>query len=349
MRTILVTGGSGFIGSHTCLVLLENGYKLVVVDSYINSSPTSLKRVIDLLEKNHLDVKNKIHIVQADIRDKMALDRIFSQAKSSGNSIEGVIHFAGLKAVGESINSPLCYWSVNVYGSINLLEIMDKYKCRTIVFSSSATIYGYPKRLPILENSEIKPINPYGNCKATIEKILEDVYSSNNNWKIACLRYFNPVGAHPSGQIGEDPLTYPNNLFPYLCQVAVGRREKLKIFGNDWPTNDGTCVRDYIHVMDLAEGHYRALDYLLRNESKLITLNIGTGKGTTVLELVNTFQETNSCKIPYVFSDRRPGDAAISYSDNKLAKTILNWSPERTLKDICRDGWAWQSSNPNGY
>lgn len=288
--------------------------------------------------------------ISGDIRDYKFLKKLFFESKLNGKPIEAVIHFAGLKAVEESVENPLLYWDVNVGGSINLLRVMDEFRCRTIVFSSSATIYA-PKTDELLkEDSDIAPLNPYGQTKAAIEQILSDLFQhTDQQWRIANLRYFNPIGAHQSGEIGESPLGKPNNLFPYISQVAVGARDILNIFGNDWPTPDGTGIRDYIHVMDLAEAHHAALEYLLDNESILTNLNIGTGKGTSVLELINTFINVNDCKVPYTFCNRRLGDVPVSVANNELAIKTLNWHPKRSLEDICRDGWKWQMLNPQGY
>ena len=350
MKTIFVTGGAGFIGSHTCLVLLENGYNLIVLDSFVNSSPVALERVYKLFKEGNPIKNNTLKVIKGDLRSQELLENIFEDLKKKNNQIDAVIHFAGLKSVAESIKYPLRYWDVNVIGSINLFKIMSKYQCKTIVFSSSATIYGKNAINPINEDAEINPLNPYGNTKYVVEKMLEELFiSSLKNWKISILRYFNPVGAHYSGKLGEDPLNTPNNLFPYISQVAVGRRKILKIFGNNWPTNDGTGVRDYIHVMDLAEGHHASLDYLFSNKPQIIKLNLGTGIGTSVLEFVMTFQEVNNCSIFYEFVDRRPGDIGITIANNKLAKKYLNWFPSRDLEDICRDGWCWQKGNPYGY
>ena len=350
MKTIFVTGGAGFIGSHTCLVLLENGYNLVVLDSLINSSYIALDRVYNLFKLDNPNSNNRFKLIKGDLRNQKLLENIFQDSIKEEKPIEAVIHFAGLKSVSESIKDPLNYWDVNVNGSINLFKVMDKYDCKTIVFSSSATIYGKTHINPINEDFEINPLTPYGNTKYAVEKILEELFSSSmKNWRISILRYFNPVGAHFSGEIGEDPSNVPNNLFPYISQVAIGRREKLNIFGNDWPTKDGTGIRDYIHVMDLAEGHQASLEHLFSNDAQLIKLNLGTGIGTSVLELVMTFQEVNKCDVPYDFVDRRPGDIPITIASNKLAKSYLNWLPKRTLEDICRDGWCWQKQNPLGY
>ena len=347
---VLVTGGAGFIGSHTCFALLEKGYSVVVVDSLINSQRKSLQRVIEILQNNsnlkNLDIDIKI----SDIRDEYVLEKLFLEYKKLDQPIQAVIHFAGRKSVKESFINPLLYWDVNVNGSINLLKVMDKYNCRTIVFSSSATIYGCSNNLPLKENTEIKPINPYGRTKVVIEQILNDTYNSQpRKWNIANLRYFNPIGAHSSGMIGEDPKGVPNNIFPYITQVASGALDELSIFGNDWPTTDGTCIRDYIHVMDLAEGHIAALNYLNQGKNKIVNLNLGTGLGTSVLELINTFEKVNNIKISKNFSGRRTGDYCTVIADNSLALSCLNWSPKRDLEKMCLDGWHWQSLNPKGY
>ena len=347
---ILVTGGTGFIGSHTCLALLEQGYQVVVIDSYANSFKKSLDRVIDILNCKKIVKNISLEVKKADIRDEKVLDSLFYEYQRIGKPIDAVIHFAGLKSVKESILNPLKYWDVNVNGSSTLLRVMNKYKCFTFVFSSSATIYGGSKNNYLNENTEINPINPYGRTKVAIEQMLGDAFSSNSNkWRIANLRYFNPIGAHPSGLIGESPFGVPNNLFPYLTQVAAGKIEKLTIFGNDWPTNDGTAIRDYIHVMDLAEGHISALKYLIENNNHIINLNLGTGLGTSVLELINTFERINNIKIPIEFASRRKGDSCRVIADNKLAISCLGWSPKRYLEEMCKDGWKWQSLNPEGY
>ncbi|KGG16357.1 MULTISPECIES: UDP-glucose 4-epimerase GalE [unclassified Prochlorococcus] len=350
MKRVLITGGAGFIGSHTCLVLLQKGYEVFVIDSYINSSNKSLERVIKICEDNKFSVSNKLHVIKGDLRDEHILKKIFSDASLDGQSIDGVIHFAGLKSVRESVGNPLKYWDVNVNGAINLLKVMDHYKCRSIVFSSSASIYGNTYENNINEESEVKPINPYGTTKAVVENLLSNIsLSSPGKWRIANLRYFNPIGAHTSGLIGEDPLGTPNNIFPLISKVATGNIEKLNIYGNDWPTPDGTGVRDYIHVMDVADGHEKAFEYLLSKEPQVLNLNLGTGKGTSVLELIHTFEKVNNIKIPYVFTGRREGDAFRVIADNSLATCLLNWTPKRSLEDMCYDGYKWQSLNPNGF
>ena len=346
---ILVTGGAGFIGSHTFLLLIERGYEVVIIDSYVNSNEKSLKRVIDIFKSKKKTNNLNFEIIKADIRDEKKLEKLFLESQISGNPFQAVIHFAGLKSVKDSVYNPLLYWDINVYGSIQLLKVMDKYNCRTIVFSSSATIYNISTEAHT-ENTFIKPINAYGNTKATVEQILNDIYQSNScKWRIANLRYFNPIGAHPSGKLGESPMCVPDNIFPFITQVAAGKIEKLTIFGNDWPTLDGTCVRDYIHIMDLAEAHISTLEYLTSKENQILNLNIGTGIGTSVLELVNTFERVNNINIPIEFSSRRVGDCAIILADNSLALSLLDWSPKRSLEEMCKSGWKWQSLNPGGY
>ncbi len=347
---VLVTGGAGFIGSHTCVALLERGYEILVVDSFVNSHKESLERVIKIVKPSNNNTCFDFKIINSDLRDEEILDKLFSESLSIDKPILAVIHFAGLKSVKDSVIDPLVYWDANVISSIKLLNVMNKYKCRTIVFSSSATIYGLSKNSPLLENTVIKPINPYGQTKVAVEQLLNDIYNSEpNEWKIANLRYFNPIGAHPSGMIGEDPIGKPSNIFPLITQVASGKLKKLMIFGNDWPTDDGTGVRDYIHVMDLAEGHIAALEFLIEGKSQIINLNLGTGLGTSVLELINTFQRVINIEIPYEFTDKRIGDSCNVIADNSLAVSSLNWSPRRSLEEMCKDGWKWQSLNPEGY
>ena len=352
MTQILITGGAGFIGSHTCLVLLQEGHNLIVLDNLSNSSPVALERVATLagLSSSADDREGRLQLIRGDIRDRACLDQIFSQAKTIGQPLQAVIHFAGLKAVGESVREPLRYWDVNLTGSRCLLAAMNDHDCRTLVFSSSATLYGYPNSVPIPESAAVQPINPYGHSKAAVERMLQDLAASSpNQWSIACLRYFNPVGAHPSGAIGEDPMGIPNNLFPFVCQVAIGRRELMQVFGGDWPTSDGTGVRDYIHVMDLAEGHRAALDCLLAEPAQLLTLNLGSGQGASVLEVIRAFERASGREVPYEIVARREGDAAATVADPALALERLGWRTQRSLDDICRDGWAWQSANPSGY
>ncbi len=351
MKSILVTGGTGFIGSHTCLCLLERGYFINIIDSNINSSPVVLKKIKEIISTKKINnFENKLEFFKGDIRDINFLRKVFSVSHQNNRPIEAVIHFAGLKSVEESIKYPLSYWDVNVFGSICLFSVMEENNCKTIVFSSSATVYGNPDSNPIKESFFIKPQNPYGQTKGTVETILENIFNSaKGEWKVANLRYFNPIGAHYSGAIGEDPKNIPNNLFPFICRVALGKYKKLKIFGKDWPTSDGTGVRDYIHVMDLAEAHISSLEFLSNNESKFLNLNIGTGKGTSVLELVNAFKKINKVDIPCEFVKRRLGDVSEVVADNSLALKILDWKPTRNLEDMCKDGWNWQFKNPSGY
>ena len=344
---ILVTGGCGFIGSHTCLILLEEGFQITVLDSLVNSSKESLKRLSKIIP-NKKYYKN-INLINGDIRDPVILSNIFNTELKRNNPIEAVINFAGLKSVGESSRYPLKYWDTNVRGMINLLNVMKENNCKKIVFSSSATIYGQNKSGVFTEDSSIAPINPYGETKAAIEKILSDLSKSDSEWRIANLRYFNPAGAHSSGLIGESTLGRPNNIFPIINLVASGKLKELTIWGGEWPTHDGTCVRDYIHVMDLAESHLYALRYLFKEGLNVINLNIGTGKGTSVLELIKTFESVNNVNLNYHFGMRRKGDVAISIADNSLAISTLNLNPKRTIADMCKDSWNWTCRNPEGY
>ena len=345
MAELLITGGAGFIGSHSCLVLLEAGHNLVVLDNFDNSSPESLKRVLQLAGPS---AAGRLQVVEGDIRSAADLERAF-EAAPAGQPITAVVHFAGLKAVGESVREPLRYWDVNLCGSRQLVESMQAHGCRSLVFSSSATLYGMPELVPIPESAPIQPINPYGHSKAAVEQLLADLAASEAGWRIARLRYFNPVGAHPSGRIGEDPRGIPNNLFPFVSQVAVGRRPELQVFGGDWPTPDGSGIRDYIHVMDLAEGHRAALDVLLAEPPQLLSLNLGSGQGHSVLEVVRAFELACGRSVPYTVVERRDGDAASTVADPRLATTRLGWRTRRSLEEMCRDGWAWQQANPEGY
>jgi UDP-glucose 4-epimerase len=342
---LLITGGAGFIGSHTCVVLLEAGHSLVVLDNYSNGSPEALHRVANLVGP---DGARRLSVVEGDIRNSSDLERAF-QAAPAEAPVEAVVHFAGLKAVGDSVNDPLTYWDVNVGGSRALLAAMQREGCRTLVFSSSATVYGIPQQVPISESAPVQPNNPYGHTKAAVEELLADLGASEAGWRIARLRYFNPVGAHPSGAIGEDPLGTPNNLFPFITQVAVGRRPALSVFGGDWPTQDGTGVRDYIHVMDLAEGHRAALEHLLTQGDTLLTLNLGSGQGHSVLEVLRSFEAACGHAIPHQIVAKRPGDTAITVADPSRAQQVLGWRTQRSLRQICEDGWAWQRANPQGY
>lgn len=350
MKSILLTGGAGFIGSHTCLSLLENGFTIFVIDSYINSSRKSLKNVLKIFNKDNVDLKTSLYSFEGDLKNEKDIEAIFKKANEVNKSIDAVIHFAGLKSVAESIAYPLDYWENNFYGTINLLKIMEKYNCKSIVFSSSATVYRSKKNKLLKEKDRCSPVNPYGQTKLAVEKLLNDIFTSApSEWRIACLRYFNPVGAHESGLIGEDPFGKPNNLYPQITKVAIGNMSEIKIFGSDWPTPDGTGIRDYIHVMDLAEGHISALNYLLNEKPQIITLNLGTGIGISVKAFIKTFEKINNVQIPFRYVERRPGDNAFVVADNSLAKSILNWEPKRDIEDICKNGWNWQLKFPNGY
>jgi UDP-glucose 4-epimerase len=333
---ILLTGGAGYIGSHTCIELIKAGFEVVVLDNFCNSSAESIKRVENLTQ-------SKIPLEQADVRDKKTLIKIFEKYK-----IDAVIHFAGLKAVGESVEKPIEYYDNNVTGTIVLCEVMQQFNCNKIIFSSSATVYGKPHTVPIKENFPLSVTNPYGRSKLIIEDFLRDIFVADSNWHIALLRYFNPVGAHSSGEIGEDPSGIPNNLMPYIAQVAIGKLEKLSIYGDDYATDDGTGVRDYIHVVDLAKGHVKALQALV-GKPQVLTINLGTGKGYSVLDMVQAFERISGKKVPYEIMPRRVGDIDKCYADSSLAKEILNWQTELTLDEMCKDTWHWQSKNPNGY
>ncbi|HEY9530058.1 MAG TPA: UDP-glucose 4-epimerase GalE [Burkholderiales bacterium] len=334
---IVVTGGLGYIGSHTCIALAEAGYGLVIVDNLSNSNPLVLERIRELAPRA------SIGFHQADIRDGAALDKVLSAGK-----IQAVVHFAGLKAVGESVEKPLLYYDNNVGGTLQLLAAMARHGVRQMVFSSSATVYGEPERLPIPEDHRLGPTNPYGRTKLMIEEMLRDYSASEPDFRYIALRYFNPTGAHASGRIGEDPTGIPNNLFPYIAQVAVGRRPALNVWGRDYPTPDGTGVRDYIHVVDLAEGHVAALRYL-ENRNPSLTANLGTGRGYSVLEAVKAFERAAGRNIPVEFAPRRPGDVASTYADASLAERALGWKTRFGLDEMCRDVWRWQSRNPQGY
>lgn len=336
---ILVTGGAGYIGSHTCIALHEAGYEIVVYDNLSNSSQEAISRVSAIIGE-------PIQFIEGDIRDSNLLKEVFAS-----HQFFGVIHFAGLKAVGESVAKPLMYYSNNVSGTVSLLEVMAEYKVTNLVFSSSATVYGDPESLPIDENSKRSCTNPYGQSKLMVEYVLEDLAASDNQWNLINLRYFNPVGAHKSGEIGEDPNDIPNNLMPYISQVAVGKLNKLNIFGNDYPTVDGTGVRDYIHVTDLAKGHVDALRYAEQQSTPVgfMPINLGTGKGSSVLELVNAFTEVTGRNVPYQFTARRPGDIASCYASADKAQQLLGWQAVHTITDMCADTWRWQSMNPHGY
>ena len=337
-KNVLVTGGAGYIGSHTCIELIAAGYTPIVIDNFCNSSPISLQRTEELAE-------TKITFYEGDIRDRDFLDSVMQK-----HTIDSVIHFAGLKAVGESVSMPLEYYDTNISGSIILFNAMRDNGIKKVVFSSSTTVYGDPHTLPIKEDFPLSATNPYGRSKLFIEDILRDVYFADNSWKVSLLRYFNPVGAHQSGNIGEDPNDIPNNLIPYISRVAVGQYEYLSVFGGDYDTPDGTGVRDYIHVVDLAKGHVKALQ-AFENESldNLLTVNLGTGQGYSVLDMVKAFEKSSGNEIAYKIVDRRPGDIATCYADPAYAKEILGWHAERGLQEMCEDTWRWQSQNPQGY
>ncbi len=333
---ILVTGGAGYIGSHTTILLMEAGYEVIVFDNFSNASKESIKRVEKIVGKD-------ITLIEGDIRNKEDLQKVFQS-----HQIKSVIHFAGLKAVGESVEQPLKYYDNNISGTINLCEVMTENNCKSIIFSSSATVYGEPKTTPIDESFPTSATNPYGRSKLFIEEMLRDLYISDSSWKIVLLRYFNPVGAHESGTIGEDPNGIPNNLVPFIAQTAVGKRDYLRVWGDDYNTPDGTGVRDYIHVVDLAKGHVKALEKI-DTFNKVMTINLGTGNGYSVLDMVQAFEKASEKKVPYKIMPRRAGDIATCYADPAYAKKILNWEAKRTIKEMCEDTWRWQKQNPNGY
>lgn len=333
---VLVTGGAGYIGSHTVIELIEAGNEVVVFDNFSNASKESIKRVEKI-------INTTISLIEGDIRNVGDLDKVFQS-----HSIDTVIHFAGLKAVGESVEQPLRYYDNNVHGTAVLCEVMAKHGCRSIVFSSSATVYGDPETNPITEDFPTSATNPYGRTKLFVEEMLRDLYISDNSWKIVLLRYFNPVGAHSSGMIGEDPNGIPNNLMPFISQTAVGKREFLSVFGGDYKTHDGTGVRDYIHVVDLAQGHLRALEQMQMFD-EVMTINLGTGQGYSVLDMVKAFEKASGKQVPYKVVERRAGDIATCYADPSYAKEILGWEATRSIEEMCEDSWRWQSGNPKGY
>lgn len=342
---ILVTGGVGYIGSHTCIELIKAGYDVVVYDNLSNSNLEALKRTEQLAGK-------EIDFIEGDVLDSKLLNQVFDK-----HDFFGVIHFAGLKAVGESVAQPLRYYKNNVTGTLELLEVMQSHNVKNFVFSSSATVYGDPETLPIPETAPRSCTNPYGQSKLTVEYILQDLATADPTWNIACLRYFNPVGAHSSGLIGEDPNGIPNNLMPFISQVAVGKLKQLSVFGSDYDTVDGTGVRDFIHVVDLAKGHVAALNYISENQSQseseqglgFEAINLGTGNGSSVLQLIEAFEKATDQSVPYQLTDRRPGDIAACYASADKAKQLLGWQANLTIEDMCKDSWHWQSQNPNGY
>lgn len=335
--SVLVTGGAGYIGSHTCIELLNAGYEVVVVDNLCNSCRESLTRVEEITGK-------KVTFYENDLLDREAVERIFSREK-----IDSVIHFAGLKAVGESVHMPLEYYYNNVTGSLVLCDVMRKHGVKNLVFSSSATVYGSPKTVPIQEDFPLSVTNPYGRTKLMLEEIFRDLFVSDSEWNIILLRYFNPIGAHKSGRIGENPKGIPNNLMPYITQVAVGKLQCLSVFGDDYDTPDGTGVRDYIHVVDLAVGHVKAIEKLKGAKGGVLTYNLGTGKGYSVLDMVKNFEKASGAKVPYEIKPRRAGDIATCYADATKAKEELGWEAKRDLAEMCEDSWRWQKNNPNGY
>ncbi len=332
----LFTGGAGYIGSHTCIEMLNAGYDVVVIDNLDNSSNESLNRVEKITGKS-------VRFYENDVRDREALCKIFTD-----NNIEAVIHFAGLKAVGESVREPIMYYTNNLESTLTLIEVMTEFNVKKIVFSSSATVYGVAKEMPLKEGMPLGAINPYGRTKLFIEEILRDLFVADKDWSIAILRYFNPIGAHKSGIIGEDRKGIPNNLMPYIAQVAVGKLEKLHVFGNDYNTVDGTGVRDYIHVVDLADGHVKAVDWALKNKG-CEEINLGTGNGTSVLQLRDAFVKASGVEVPYVIDPRRPGDPDEVYADASKALNLLGWKALRGIDEMCEDSWRWQNNNPNGY
>ncbi|KEF41462.1 MAG: UDP-glucose 4-epimerase [Cyanobium sp. CACIAM 14] len=361
----MITGGAGFIGSHACLVLIEAGHTAVVIDNFQNSRPEAIRRVAEICQLSPCAASAhpswqcsrgdvRLILVHGDIRNPSDLEAAFEAFLRSNSPhgqarVDAVMHFAGLKAVGDSIRNPLSYWSVNVEGSRTLLASMRSHQCQTIVFSSTAALYGLPELLPINEEARVQPANPYGRTKAAVEQMLADIAESEPGWRIARLRYFNPVGAHPSGRIGEDPSGIPSNLFPLITQAAMGIQPYVQIYGSDWDTTDGTGIRDFIHVMDLAEGHKVALEVLLSEPEQIMTLNLGSGRGHSVLDMIHAFERINGCRVPYRFAPRRAGDVAISVADPSRARHRLGWCTRRSLEDICRDGWAWRQQNRNGY
>jgi UDP-glucose 4-epimerase len=333
---VLVTGGAGYIGSHTCVALLEAGYEPLIYDNFCNSSELVLERLKTITGR-------ELTCVRGDLRDRAGLDSLFA-----AHEISAVVHFAGLKAVGESVSLPLAYYQNNVAGTLTLLEAMGAAQVTRLVFSSSATVYGDPASNPVCEDFPRSATNPYGATKLMIEDILRDLVASDPQWSVACLRYFNPVGAHPSGLIGEDPQGIPNNLMPYVSQVAVGQRERLQVFGGDYPTVDGTGVRDYIHVLDLAAGHVAALQHVA-GAAGVGFFNLGVGRGVSVLEMVAAFEAASGRPVPYDIVARRPGDVATCYADASLAQAVLNWRALRSVEEMCADAWRWQQANPEGY
>ena len=342
MSTILATGGLGFIGSHTCINLISHGCNVIVIDSLVNSSIDNLAKIKNIVNLMNNSNKGDIYFYEGDLRNTKWLKEIFEKQIVLKKPIDSVIHFAGLKSVEESVLEPLRYWDININTTLSLLSVMAKFNCYELVFSSSATIYKSIEGKKVCENTLQDPINPYGNTKVSIEKLLKDLYQSEkNNWKIINLRYFNPVGSHNSGMIGEEPNNKPANLFPVIEKVVLGELTKLSIFGNDWPTKDGTCVRDYIHIMDLSEAHYAAYSFLKENKPQYLSVNIGTGTGLSVLDIIKIYSRVNKISIPYEFVERRNGDASYVVANNNLALKLLNWKPVKTQEDMCRDSFRF--------
>lgn len=342
MRNILVTGGLGYIGSHTSIKLIEKGYNVFIIDSLVNSSRKVFNKIKTISSEKLIKNRNKIFFYKGDVRDKYFLNKIFSISKDMGLKIDLVIHFAGLKSVSESELNPNLYWEINVEGAKILFDCMQNNDCKSIIFSSSATVYGNYKDKILTEDLKRKPSNFYGKTKSYVEDLLFDIYkNSNDSWRVINLRYFNPIGAHPSGLIGENIEAINNNLFPEICKVAIGKKKELNIYGKNWLTKDGTCVRDFIHISDIADGHVDSINYLDKFESKFESINLGTGIGTTILELIKIFESANNIKINYVFKKRRKGDIASYVSSNNLAHELIKWRPKLSLKQMCKDGWNW--------
>ena len=338
MRRILITGGLGYVGSHICLLFLELGYEIIAFDLLINSEYQMFNNIINLIRHENPKLESNFNFIRGDIRDEQILSEIFLDNKNKGKVIDGVIHLAGLKSVKESILKPVLYWDFNVKGTINLLKVMHNNNCKNIIFSSSATVYGNSEKKLLDEKSYLNPKNTYGRTKLAIENMLHDLHLNHKEWNVGILRYFNPAGAHPSGEIGEKPVLKTQNLFPKICDVAFKKKKKISIYGKNWPTIDGSCIRDYIHIMDLAEAHYYMYEYIKTNKCFEI-LNVGNGFGTTVLELINEFEKANNCQIPYEFKDIRVGDVSNLVADISLIKSKLNWLPKKNIYQICRSAW----------
>lgn len=350
MSKVLITGGCGFIGSHVALFLLEHGYEVRILDSNLNSSSKVINKIFDILNLKKIYPENKFKSYKGDVRDEKILENIFLESFQEGSIIQSVIHLSGLKSVRESKISTLNYWDVNIAGTITLLKVMDKYNCRKLIFSSSASIYGDSKNVPFCEETPPKTLNPYANTKLTAEIFFEDLCSSKGkNWNIISLRYFNPIGAHSTGLIGEEPLLENSNIFPLILKSCIDQNKKIYIYGRDWPTHDGTCIRDYIHIEDLAEGHVVALKRVLSDHKGFIRINLGTGKGTSVLELLKVFEKVNNIKLEYEFIARRDGDCPILVADNSKALNYLGWAPKRGLEEMCLDGYNWLKINQKVY